>query len=233
MTFSSWQGWATPKPNAGWLDLTRTLDADVERVSTFPAPNVSLFKSMPVDPLNVTRLDTVVHVGTHLDAPVHFIPDGPSISEIPVERLVGPGVAWRLHPAPLGLVDMPMFVAARPAPRRGDMVLLDTGWGARWGDASYHTHPSLTIDAAQWLVDVGVTLVAFDFPTPDLALELRSEGFDWPVHQVLLRNGVLVVEHLAPAEELLSQRVEVIVGAAKIGQSADGAPARVLARREA
>lgn len=229
MTISSWQGWASPVVHRGWHDLTRVLAPDVERVPAFPPPRIERFRSMPADPLNVTSVDFVVHVGTHLDAPVHFIPDGPTISEIPSDRLVGPGVVWHLDCAPGGLIDAADLEKASPALRPGDMVLLDTGWAGRWGTPEYHDSPSLTVEAAQWLVGNGATLLGVDFPTPDLAPHRRPPGFDWPVHQVLLRHGVLIVEHLAQTAPLAGRRVEAVVGAARI-EGADGAPARVLAR---
>jgi len=71
-----WQGWAAPVPGGpAWTDLSHVLNADVSRVAMFPAPSFSRFKSLPDDPLNVTEIRMVAHVGTHLDAPSHFIPD--------------------------------------------------------------------------------------------------------------------------------------------------------------
>jgi len=232
MTVSSWHGWASPDVHRGWRDLTRELTPDVERVPAFPPPRIEQFRSMPADPLNVTSIDLVVHVGTHLDAPAHFIPDGPTISEIPADRLVGPGVVWHLECAPGGLIDVADLAQARPALRPGDMVLLDTGWAGRWGTSSYHDSPSVTVDAAQWLVYNGATLLGADFPTPDLAPCRRPPDFDWPVHHVLLAHGVLIVEHLAATAALAGRRVDVVVGAMRIA-GADGAPARVLARPQA
>ncbi len=229
MSVSSWQGWSLPATPRGWHDLTRELSTEVERVPAFPAPRIERFQSMPADPLNVTRIDLVVHVGTHLDAPVHFIPDGPSVSEIPADRLIGPGVVWHLDCTPGGLIDIPDLTRASPALQPGDMVLLDTGWADRWGTPSYHDNPSFTEAAAQWLVDRGTTLVGVDFATPDLAPHRRPTHFDWPVHQVLLRHGVLVVEHLTATAALAGKRVDVVVGAVPIA-GADGAPARVFAR---
>jgi arylformamidase len=198
-------------------------------VPSFPEPRITRFQSMPDDPLNVTNIDMVVHVGTHLDAPAHFIPDGPTISDIPVDRLVGPGVVWHLEGVAGGTIDQADLAAATPSVRAGEMVLLDTGWADRWGTPEYHDSPSLTVGAAEWLVKRGVTLLGVDFPTPDLAPHRRGPDFDWPVHQVLLRNGVLIVEHLAELATVAGQRVDVFVGALLI-RDADGAPARVLAR---
>jgi kynurenine formamidase len=97
------------------------------------------------------------------------------------------------------------------------------------GNRSLNRKRSITVGAAHWLVERGVKLLACDFATPDLALPLRRPGFDWPVHQVLLSNGVLVSEHLRNVAVLAGERVEFVFGALNIA-AADGAPARVFAR---
>jgi kynurenine formamidase len=109
------------------------------------------------------------------------------------------------------------------------MVLLDTGWAQYINTEKYEDHPFLTIDAADWLVSHQVKLLGVDFSTPDLTAHKRPAGFTWPVHQILLSQGVLVAEHLTNLRSLANQRVEAMFLALPIAGS-DGAPARVLAR---
>ena len=144
-------------------------------------------------------------------------------------RLHGPGVVWRLDLEPDSLVEAAHFEAARPALRPGDIVALDTDWAARFGTEAYEHHPSLGPDAADWLVQQRVKLLAVDFATPDLPVRRRPPGFDWPVHHRLLGDGVLICEHLRGHAPLAGRRVEFMVNALNIAGS-DGAPARVLAR---
>jgi len=225
-----WMSWLQVPVADGWYDLTRVLDADVERVVGFPAPEIRLVRRIADgERANVTELRMVCHVGTHVDAPRHFLEAGPGADELPLGRLTGPGVAWRLRPEPMGTITVADLRAARPCVRPGDAVLLHTGWAERWGTPAYARNPSLALDAAQWLVDAGVRLLAVDFATPDLAHEAREDGFDWPVHRVLLGQGVLICEHVAAVADLDGRRVETIFAGLPI-RSADGAPARVLAR---
>jgi kynurenine formamidase len=212
-----------------WTDLSRVLTEDMSRVATFPAPSFTKFKSLPGDPLNVTDIHMVAHVGTHLDAPSHFVPDGPAIDQIPVERLYGRGVVWTVRRQAGETIEPRDLEQATPPAEPGDMVLLDTGWARWFGRPEYDDHPWLSWAAAVWLADQQVSLVGVDLPTPDLPVPRRPEGFGWPVHKILLSRGVLIVEHLTGLGPLAGQRVEVIVGALNI-QGADGAPARVLAR---
>lgn len=225
-----WASWLDAPVATDWYDLTRVLDADVERVPGFPAPEIYLVRSIAAaERANVTEVRMVCHVGTHVDAPRHFFDEGPSAEEIPLGRLTGQGVVWRLHPQPLGEISVTHLEGARPRVRPGDAVLLHTGWAERWGTPDYPRNPSLTPEAAQWLVDAGVRMLAVDFATPDLAHEARQPDFDWPVHRILLGQGVLICEHLAAVPELDGRRVETIFAGLPV-RSADGAPARVLAR---
>jgi kynurenine formamidase len=227
-----WQGWrsaATASGSSAWIDLSHPLRADLSRIPLFPAARFERIMSMPEHPLNVTEIQMVCHFGTHVDAPCHFIPDGPSFDEIPIDRLCGAGVVWRLACEPYAVIGPDMLATARPALQPDDIVLLDTGWAEHFGTPRYDQHPSLGVAAAEWLVGHGVKLVGVDFATPDLAVNRRPPGFDWPVHHVLLRHGVLIAEHLTNLRGLSGRRVEVLFLGLNIA-GADGAPCRVVAR---
>lgn len=229
-----WQGWqsgATGNDPSPWIDLSHPLRADLPRIPFFPPARFERVMSMPRDPLNVTEIQMVCHFGTHIDAPCHFIPDGPSVDQLPLDRLCGGGVVWRLLCEPDGIIVPEMLEAARPALEADDIVLLDTGWASRFGTPEYDHHPSLDGAAAEWLVAHRVKLLGVDFATPDLAVHRRPIGFDWPIHHSLLSRGVLIAEHLTNLRVLAESRVEVMFLALNI-EGADGAPCRVVARRK-
>ena len=233
VTFS-WRGWrALPSGTPGgvgvWSELSHRLHADLGRISFFPRPRFERIMSQPQHPLNATEIQMVCHFGTHVDAPCHFIADGPAFHEIPLERLHGPGVVWRLDCEPYGVIEPKQFEHATPALQAGDMVLLDTGWADHFGTERYDHNPSLSPAAAHWLVERNVKLLGVDFATPDLAVDRRPAGFDWPVHHILLSQGVLIAEHLTNLHALAGRRIEALFLALNI-QGADGAPARVVAR---
>jgi kynurenine formamidase len=231
----AWKGWL-PLPAASgetgtgpWTDLTHVLTEDLSRASAFPKPVIRQILSMPEGNANITEIHMVAHHGTHVDAPRHFMIDGPTFEQIPLERLYGPAVVWRIEKEPFGVITAQDFEAARPALKPGDMVLLDTGWAKYVNTEKYEDHPYLSIDAASWLVEHQVKLLGVDFSTPDLTAHKRPSGFTWPVHQILLSQGVLVAEHLTNLAPLANTRVEAMFLALPIAGS-DGAPARVLAR---
>jgi kynurenine formamidase len=230
-----WRGWCAvaPQPRlipAGpWVDLTHPLGPAVPRATMFPQPQFRRIKSLPDDPLNITEIQMVVHIGTHVDAPRHFFTDGPAFHEISLERLCGTGVVLRVTRGAGEAITVADLQPYQSVVQPGDIVAIDTGWSRYVGTHQYHDHPYLDADAAQWLVDQGVKLVAFDMPTPDLPLSRRPAHYDWPAHHVLLGQGVLVSENVYGLTALAGQRLEFAFVALNI-EDADGAPARVMAR---
>lgn len=230
-----WRGWRSfpaaqiARASGPWHDLTHRLHNELPVPHVFAHPNVERVMAMPEGRLNVTRLDVVVHVGTHVDAPLHLFVDGPGFDEIPLQMLQGPGVVWKVDVEPHAEITAEILASMTPKMRPGDIVLLCTEWDRRFGTDSYLLNPALTVGAAEWLMSQGIKALGVDFATPDLALAKRPPGFDWPVHKVLLGCGTLIAENLANLTALAGRRVEVVFGALNI-QGADGSPARVIAR---
>ncbi|QOT73404.1 cyclase family protein [Sphingobium fuliginis] len=231
-----WIGWldlpaSRPVQPAGpWVDLTHDVGPDMPCASIFPRPSFGKLRSLPQDPFNVTDIHMVAHAGTHVDAPLHYFEDAPDMASIPPERLSGEGVVWRIEKGPDQIISVAELEQCRPVLQAGDILAVDTGWAARFGTPDYERHPSFSPEAATWLLERRIKMLACDFATPDLVYHLRQPGFDWPVHRTLLANGILICEHLTGHAAFAGDRVEFLFGALPIA-GGDGSPARVLARR--
>lgn len=234
-TDKGWLGWIdipSPKSVAAtgtWVDLSHPLSSDMPRQPFFPEPAFEKFMQAPEHPLNVTHIDMIAHIGTHVDSPRHVYNDGPAFEDIPLERLCGAGVVWRVTPDTQGLIGPDQLEGVLTLFEPGDMLLLNTGMHHVALEQSYADHPSLSMEGAQWLVDHQVKLVGVDMPTPDLAHHRRASGFDFPVHRLLLAHGVLIAEHLTNLDGVTNRKVEVMCSALNI-IGGDGAPCRILAR---
>lgn len=232
---TGWRGWNTsdtsrPARAAGdWIDLTWPLSPTVPRISSFPPPRIERIASIPEEPLNITELSMIVHIGTHVDSPRHFFSDGPALEDVPLPRLMGTGVVWRMDTPLDGMIEPEDFERMRPRLEPGDILLLDTGVAEYVGTPDYDRHATLSVAAAQWLVGKKIKLLAVDTPTPDIPIHRRPQGFDWPVHHALLRDGVLISEQVANARSLAGRRAEFLFLPLNI-VGGDGAPARVLCR---
>ena len=236
--YKGWKGWqpmpARPAGKAlgAWIDLTYPLAPGTPRIGSFPPPVFTRIAEMPARPLNVTRMDMVVHVGTHVDSPRHFFLDGPAMESVPIDRLMGPGVVLRIDKPAYGIIEPGDLERAAPAIEPGDIVAIDTGWRDKWGTADWDHQPCLSLEAAHWLREKRIKLLAVDTPTPDLPLDRRPKDFMWPVHRALLSHGILISEQVANLRALAGQRVEFLFCPLAI-EGSDGSPARVLARAAA
>lgn len=233
---TGWVGWCAPESSAevngvgAWHDLSHPLHEEMPRVSFFPKPIFSRVISQPQRLLNVTRMEMIVHIGTHIDSPRHFFLDGPALDQVPLGRLTGRGLLWPIDVQAGELIEPDHLKGLQDQVIAGDILILNSGWHQKAGTADYDdAHPSLSEAAAQWIVQHQIKMIGIDFPTPDLPVARRSPEFDYPIHRKLLANGVLIAEHLTNLDSLGGPVVEVVAPVLNIA-GADGAPARILAR---
>ncbi|GFG52687.1 cyclase family protein [Mycolicibacterium agri] len=190
------------------LDVSQPLHTGMPKAAPLSDVRVEpVLRIKDGDALDTSELSMPSHAGTHVDAPSHAIDGGATIDEIPTDRFLGPAVVSAVRCEPGEVIGISHVLDGGPEPTAGDMLFLDTGWGARFFDDSYYDHPSLEPELAQWLVDKGVKLLAVDMITPDLAHARRSEGFDYPVHKILLGNDVLIAENLSDMSAFAGRRV--------------------------
>ena len=178
-------------------------------------PAVSFEQAMSIeagDSANVTALELGAHTGTHVDAPLHFLPDGAGADRLPLEALVGPALV-------LGLEQLDGDVRAEDLdfPQGTERLLLKTPNSRLWGrDDFVAEHVTVAPDAANLLVERGVRLVGIDY------LSIGSPE----THRILLDAGVVPLEGLdlravEPGPYQLVALPLRLVGV-------DGAPARVV-----
>lgn len=212
------------------FDLSQPFRDGMFSQKLFPPVRVERRVRIEERGVNVTCTSSAVHAGTHVDAPCHFIPGGLSADQIDLSAVSGPAVCWQVERAGAEEITAGDLEAGRPRAERGDIVFIRTGWDVYF-DADhdrYHHHPYLSLDAARWMVERGVKLVALDVATPDMPEAVRPVGFDWPVHHLLLGAGVLIAEHLNRLDQVAGRRFRAYALPIPIVGS-DGAPARIVA----
>ncbi|PID55847.1 hypothetical protein CSB45_14145 [candidate division KSB3 bacterium] len=189
------------------------------------------------DNFQITHVCWSVHAFTHIDSPRHILADGTTTDDISLKQVVGDCAVLDLTDigadAP---IEEEQIAKAGQHIQQGDIVLLKTAW-----DRSFSPHspefwtksPYMTRQAAEWLLRKKVRSVAFDFPQ-DYPIRLTLKGeyahlSEFVTHDVLLRNGVILMEYLCNTKELTQARVFLCALPLKI-PNADGAPARVIAK---
>jgi arylformamidase len=188
------------------------------------------------DVFQATWLGWTVHGFTHMDSPRHCVPGGPTTDDVPLERTVGEAEVVDLTPIqPNEGISAGRLAAAAGHLRAGDIVVMRSCWEQQcsprtpefWTEAPY-----MTREAAEWLLARQPRAVAFDFPQ-DYAIRLLLKGETRPLadnvtHDVLLKNGVILIEYLANTAALQGPRTFLCCLPLKV-PAADGAPARVIA----
>jgi arylformamidase len=212
-------------------DLSLTLEEGMMTFPTHwhPVVEITILGRHGVEGRETRKVVLGTHVGTHADAPLHFIPQGKGIDQVPLDVLVGPARVLNFTPCqPLHEIDVPQLQEkiGGKVPMR---IILRTDWSEHFGTMPFYTHyPFLTENAAQWLVDNGVRLIAMDFPSPDNPAHSRGTAKDSPNHKVLLGAGVVLVEYVCNLKSLTSQDVELVVLPLKL-KDCDGSPVRCIA----
>jgi len=191
------------------------------------------------------RFRAAEHGGTHIDAPIHFHADRWTVDEIPLDRLVGPGVlvdvSDRCAVDPDHRVSTADFEAWEREHGRipsASIVLIRTGFGRFWPDRKAYLgtdergagaveklhFPGLDPDAARWLIaERQIRAVGLDTASIDYG---PSKTFE--AHQALFESNVPAFENLARLDELPPTGFSVVALPIKI-RGGSGGPLRAIA----
>jgi arylformamidase len=203
-------------------DVSLTIDA---KLPTWPSdPGFKLERTSKIEEganANVSRLEMGVHTGTHVDAPVHFVPGAPGVETLSLQTLIGPARVMSL-PDAVDVIDLDVLTSLE-WPEGTERVLFKTRNSKYWaaGDSQFHTEfVAIADDAAHFLVEKGVKLVGVDYLS--VAPWKKSKA----THQTLLNARVIVIEGL-DLSGVEAGTYQLYCLPVKLGGS-DGAPTRVV-----
>jgi kynurenine formamidase len=185
------------------------------------------------------------HGGTHIDAPIHFLENGKTVDQIPLERLLGKAVVIDVSKNALenlnyqvSVQDFTNWESVHGTIPDGAIILLHTGYGAYWPDRLKYLgtdkkgiealadlrFPGLSHVAAKWLIEnrkinsIGIDTQSIDYG--------KSEFFE--THQVLCKENIPFFENVANLDKLPFTGSFVIALPMKI-KDGSGAPLRIIA----
>ena len=215
------------------IDLSMPVDAGHFRWPVERGTNGDFAKG---DLFEASWLRTSCHGFTHMDAPRHMVPGGPTLDDLELGRVVGPAAVIDLSDIrPNEEITLDRLAAAAGHLRAGEIALFRTGWDTQrdWRtEAFWREAPYISRAAAEWLLERGPTACAFDFPQ-DYTIRLLLDGEVRPIpehvtHDVLLRNNVTLIEYLVGTMAVPGPRTFLAALPVRMAGS-DGAPARVVA----
>ena len=167
------------------IDLSQNWDMHTPGFATYDGPTIKWIKRVAFDKVGGQHISSTLHVGTHLDAPLHFITNGQDIASIPLNKLVGPGVVVDLEA--LGIGDYDLYTSAhfeeweRKTGLRiqpGDIVIVHTGYHkyypSNWYGESqpdetryFIKHPGPTREFVNWVLERKISWFAIDAGSMD------------------------------------------------------------------
>lgn len=213
------------------VDLSYTLHPGGEQrrfsVERLNANQVADVPVLPGQWYIMHNVNMVSHIGTHIEVPYHINRDGADTARLPLEQLVGDAVVLDLTGlaanTAVSLAQVQAAAERAGGIRRGDLVLLHTGWDRFWDQPQYADPPYLTPEATTWLVEQGAGLVGID--THGAEVPWSEEHTN---HHIMMDSGIPHIENLRNLGALEKARVFLFAAPIAI-EGLESFPVRVVA----
>lgn len=204
------------------VDLSHPLVCGQMGFPTDPTLQIAVHATIGTQGFNLSRIEIGSHHGTHLDAMFHFLEDGKTVDQMPLEWFVGPARVLRIPMRPkeeITVDDLRPYEALLTPEAK---ILLATGWDKQFPRETFFTdHPSITLEAAHYLAGRKIRLLGMDLPTPSR---------QWlEFHRLLLAKEceIVLVEALANLDSVPDEFTFIGLPLRILG--CDGSPIRAVA----
>jgi arylformamidase len=184
----------------------------------------------------MSRVEIVTHIGTHIDAPAHFIENGDTIGTVPLEKIVKKGRIVPLTDTPPGGPVTADAVLATGVEIDASVIpILHTGWTEKtWGtDDFWDNMTYLDTSISELMIERGVSAVAIDcFPEIPFwrnGMERDTSKPPGPNHRALLGNNTIIIQMLTNISAIAGEEDFTLVAVPLRLEGLDGSPARVFA----
>jgi arylformamidase len=179
-------------PRSSWIDISIPFRDRMVHWPGDPEPRIVRLKDRNAgDPTSLMDMHFIDHAGTHIDAPLHFIPGGKTIDQMPVNATMGRARVIEIKNREKITVEEidPYSI------RRGERILFKT----RNSEECYKTdefvedYVYFSTEVARYLVERGIRAVGLDY------LSIGSVKEDQNLkdtHEILLRAGVYIIESI-------------------------------------
>jgi len=184
-----------------------------------PSPSITRYRSIPESSSNESIISIGSHTGTHVDSQMHIANSNLGVETLPLDSFYGKckvldltHIGEEIHRSNLETYNI----------SKGDIILLKTKNSNLEYNRFRRDYVYLKRDAAEYLVNVGVKTLGFDY------LSVKKRGSDYEVHNILI-NNLTLFEGLNLSE--VSAGEYVFIGL-PLRINCDGAPARVLLMKD-
>ncbi len=168
------------------------------------------------------------HAGTHIDAPLHFNPEGTGIDQMPSDLLAGKAVMQDYSDRKSGESIRPDDVEKglerhHINPKDLTYILFRTDAAPYYGTDAYWSHYlEIRKDAVEWMLDRSILIFGVDASTVDHASDRAT-------HMLMRKRPCYHIENLANLEKLPEGRIFTFVCAPLIMKNSSASPIRAFA----
>jgi len=193
------------------VDLTLPIGHDIPVWPSFPPLDVERTALRARDGFTMEKIEMRTHTATHVDAPRHFVAEGPTLDDFPIDKFMGEGVVLDMTDVGnAAAITVEQIQRYEDAIQPGDVIMLNTGWDQYHGHTNewYFEFPHLTREASEYLRDLDPKAVGIDTqsvggwyddaPNHEASTDVHPEDSHLP----LLSNDILTVEELANLDEV-------------------------------
>ena len=167
---------------------------------------------------------TSTHIGTHIDAPIHFNPSGESTEKISLKKTVILDNAKVLKIIKDDDENIDVNEIKEYNIKKNDTILIYTGWSSnRFKDKYFKKNPGLSKLAAEHLIDVGINLVGIDSPNIDPAFDKKFNS-----HKIFSSKNIPIIENLINLDKINKDNFIFIALPLKL-KNCSGSPIRAIA----
>ncbi len=175
-----------------FIDLSHTIQPGMPCYPGTPGPLFKPLASIEEHGFADQLVTMSSHSGTHVDLPSHMLLAGSSLDAYSIERFAGKGCAIDLRGRTGGEITVEDLYPFKDLIKESEFLLLCSGWSQYWGSPDYYEgYPTLSLETAFWLSEFHLKGVGVDMISVD-----ASDSDDFPVHNLLLQNGIFIIENL-------------------------------------
>jgi arylformamidase len=178
-------------------------------------PVIRVVQDFSTSKVRESRIDLDVHTGTHVDSPLHMLPDGGTMQTISLDRLVGPCRVLDLTFVEGGITreHLEKFDV-----QPGEFLLLKTK--NSWDEEFNFSFVYLAEEGAKYLAEKRIRGVGID------ALGIERDQPGHPTHKTLFQAGIVIIEGLQ-LKEVPEGEYFLVAAPLKLLET-EAAPARVF-----
>ena len=178
----------------GWYDISVPLKQGMANFPTDPfPPKIYRYHDTELGArVTMSVLEIISHTGTHIDSPLHFIPGGSTISDMPLEATIGPARVIEIK----DLEKIKVSELEKHDIKKGERILFKTRNSPRAYESETFVEDYVYLDgaAAEYLVKKGIILFGLDNITIG---HFKEQDNLTKTHQTLLEAGIYILEDCA------------------------------------